>query len=204
MNSSLYLPMRYWILVCILILSTVAGAQQIFSNMRATQLGDSIYVQWTLNANYTCNNMILERSAGNSGFKPIFLISGFCGATVDLNYQYLDGTNLQTSETYAYRVTASNGIYISNTASVIYNNSGNDDILIFPNPATDYFSISISNTINIPFYAQVFTIDGKLIWENFLYDNLTQINSELSNGYYLIRIIADDGIPRFASVIIQQ
>lgn len=196
--------MRKIFLIAYLFFASQLYSQQIFKDFRANQLGDSIFIEWTLIANYTCNDMILERSNGVSGFKPIFSVSGICGANVDLSYQYLDGTNLQSGEVYSYRVTASNGIYQSTTVAISYNSSGYNDVAIRPNPANDLFSISINNALAVPFYAEIYTLDNKLVWYSVLNDHLTEVNSGLGNGYYFMRLLLNDGTVRFTPFIIQQ
>lgn len=196
--------MRFALLIFSVAIFTSVKSQQIFDNLRASQLGDSILIQWTLLADYSCNDMLLQRSVKDENFKTIFSISGICGATENISYQYLDGINLQSAQKYNYRISASSDYYISNTATIIFNNTGDRDIVIFPNPASSDFIISINNNLSIPIHAEIISLDGKILWQNVLYSHLAEIHSELANGIYILRIITDDGIIRYSKFIIQQ
>lgn len=196
--------MRFAILICSILMFTSVKSQQIFDNLRASQINDSILIQWTLLADYTCNDMLLQRSVNDGSFKTIFSISGICGATENITYQYLDGANLQSAQKYNYRISASTDFYISDTANIIFNSTGDRDIVVFPNPASSDFSISINNNLRIPLHSEIISIDGKILWQSVLYNHLAEVNTKLPNGMYILRIITDDGIIRYSKFIIQQ
>ncbi|HET8962460.1 MAG TPA: hypothetical protein VFM99_01085, partial [Chitinophagales bacterium] len=158
--------MRFVILILSFAMFTSVKSQQIFDNLKASQIGDSILIQWTLLADYTCNDMLLQRSANDGCFKTIFSISGICGATENITYQYLDGSNLQSAQNYNYRISASTDFYISDTAKIIFNSTGNRDFVVFPNPASTDFTISINNNLRIPLHAEILSLDGKILWQN--------------------------------------
>lgn len=196
--------MRFVIFLLSFAMFTSVKSQQIFDNLRASQIGDSILIQWTLLADYTCNDMLLQRSANEGSFKTIFSISGICGATENITYQYLDGTNLQSAQKYYYRISASTDFYISDTTEIIFNNTGERDLVVFPNPASSEFTVSINNNLRIPLHAIIISPDGKILWQNVLYNHLAEIHAELVNGIYILKIITDDGIIRYSKFIVQQ
>lgn len=196
--------MRLVLLLCAFVPLGSVNGQQIFDNLRALQLGDSIFIQWTLLADYTCNDMLLQRADDGFTFKTVYSISGICGANADVNYQYLDGTDLMPAHTYTYRVTASNGIYESNTVSLMYNNTGEGDLLLFPNPATSHINILINRDLKIPCYAEVVSPDGKPLWNTIFYNHQAEVIIECGSGIYFLRLITDDGMVRYAKCIIQR
>ena len=63
--------------------------------------------------------------------------------------------------------------------------AGNNNLLIFPNPASDY--VNVSATINLQ-YIDIYSIDGQLLKHEFVDTNNAKIDvSNLPSGTYIIR-----------------
>ena len=73
-------------------------------------------------------------------------------------------------------------------------NNAND--LIYPNPCREWLNIKISNYQNA--IAEIYTMEGQLIWKNTLASTNTPINTEaLVKGAYLLKITRREGITVF-------
>jgi hypothetical protein len=65
----------------------------------------------------------------------------------------------------------------------------NSSILMFPNPASNAFSIDSVNIEKLPLQINIFNINGALVKEEFLKDNQRTVNVEyLINGVYIVEI----------------
>ncbi len=73
------------------------------------------------------------------------------------------------------------------------------DITIHPNPATEFFSLNISQPSNI----QVYNLMGALVYSNHITDITTKIDcSTWSRGVYFVNLISDDNIVRKKKLIL--
>jgi len=78
----------------------------------------------------------------------------------------------------------------SNSRKTITNTtSSNFDVEIFPNPATDNFTIKSNSTIE---KIEIYDIAGKLVMLNFKSDNIDI--SKIENGIYLVKITTEEGV----------
>jgi len=81
-----------------------------------------------------------------------------------------------------FRIIVSNGTEISNTSEI-------SNIIIYPNPANEgVFRIKITNLSNRS-QLKIFDVQGRLRYYSFLTKTETEINTGLTNGIYIIKII---------------
>lgn len=69
------------------------------------------------------------------------------------------------------------------------------DIIVMPNPATDYANVIFTNPISEEAQVGFFSVDGKLIWEQIIEIGTDQINIDMtkySSAVYLIRIKSEN------------
>jgi len=200
---------KYLKLLCTLTGFILAGnlhAQAIFSDLTATQFGDSIFVNWTLKGGETCVNMHLQRSPDNIVFEDIFIVGGTCGAATDQYYDHYDAIELKNSITYYYRVTASNDFYISDTVHILYINAGDASIFVYPNPSDAEFNVTVDNLYIPPFLIQLYDIDSKQInYSQMIYaNNFTMGKGVLASGVYLLKVTTEDRLVLTKQVVVGQ
>jgi hypothetical protein len=78
------------------------------------------------------------------------------------------------------------------------------EIFIFPNPTTDYVTINIesSDFAERQRSYQLFDLQGRLMKQNAIYQNETQINlSYLSSSTYLLRVYSDNKMTKSFKII---
>jgi hypothetical protein len=64
------------------------------------------------------------------------------------------------------------------------------NIVIYPNPAKDFFFISFNEEIIFPNTVRIFDMSGKMVFENFYESGLinVQIPPNIASGIYLVNI----------------
>ena len=65
----------------------------------------------------------------------------------------------------------------------------NKDILIFPNPASDFFTLCVNDNSYLNMNLNIYNITGSLVKSEIFRDNKQEINiNDLNNGIYLVEI----------------
>ena len=182
--------MRKFMIVCFLFTSKFSGIAQntvrFFEGNRISQ--SSIQLNWITTAGSTCSDLFIERSEDLSSFKEVYRHSGVCGSTSEeLSYFWVD-SNALPGISY-YRIQEALGQF-TDTIEVL-NPIGNDEVIMFPNPASNEISIyrtnpdaEISNLI-------IYDLRGKLILQTEIPNQLTSINtSNLIDGMYYFHYVS--------------
>lgn len=191
--------------IFILVISLFTGkafSQNVFSDFNAHQFGDSVHIQWTLNAGNTCFDMQVERSVDGGLFAEIFTVPGLCGATEDLHYEFFDAE--ASAGPLFYRITGSSGFYVSDTVKVNFIALENQDFIIFPNPASDVIQIGISAFLEQPFYVELYDVQSKVLYSYTGNSYLQSINVQnIFSGFYFVKITDSKGYSSFRKVMVR-
>lgn len=181
-------------LYLILCLAGNVSAQSPFKNLTVTQFGDSILVNWTLIGGSTCFDMHLKRAGQDTEFEDVFTVGGVCGGASDQYYDFIDNQNLISGTTYQYFVSASNGVYESETVEILYVNAGDVQLFVYPNPTQTEIQVTVDNKFTPSFFVELYTLEGKLLQQTKEVNNLFSINTlHLSPSNYLLKITTEDG-----------
>lgn len=91
-------------------------------------------------------------------------------------------------------VTASNGVYESETVSILFINAGDVQLFVYPNPSQTEIQVTIDNKFTPAFFVELYTVDGKLMQKSREVSNLFSINTTaLPPNGYLLKIVTQDG-----------
>ena len=115
-------------------------------------------------------------------------------------------SGLPSNEVYAITIDSSNNKWIGTAMGglAVYNEDGaqvsveenqilQSNIHVFPNPASDYFSIDVPPSMDI-FEIEMMNLQGIIVFCRKNFDAQNKINiSNLSNGLYLLRLKTDKG-----------
>ena len=96
-----------------------------------------------------------------------------------------------SSGTYDVTLTINDGSCVSNYSLTITEVNDDFDVIIIPNPTTDQANIIFSNPISENFSVEIFSVDGKLIWQQNIENGADQVKIDLRNysaAVYLISI----------------
>ena len=186
--------MKSILLILFFAVTTSASAQSLFKDLTVVQFGDSMLINWTLTAGSTCFDMHLRRAGQYTEFEDIFTVGGVCGGASDQYYDYVDNQNLVSGTTYQYFVSASNGIYTSETVEILYVNAGDMQLFVYPNPTQTAIQVTVDNSFTPSFFVELFSVDGKLLQQTKEVNNLFTINTvHLLPSSYLLKITTEDG-----------
>lgn len=171
-----------------------AIGQGIFRDLTAVQFGDSILLNWTLTAGNTCFDMHLQRAEDDMVFSEIYSVGGVCGGTQNQYYDFIDNEWLRSGTQYAYKVTASNDTYTSDTVMLTFIDAGKNHLFIFPNPADATVNITVDNQYTPTFLCEVYDMRGAATWVGQRNQNAFSLDiSGWLPGLYLIKITTRDG-----------
>jgi murein tripeptide amidase MpaA len=127
----------------------------------------------------------------SSWIKEEISLSDYIGESIRFRFQIVSD-NYQTEDGFYFDDFKVEVINPSSTAGV--NNTELNNVIVYPNPFEDNFSVKIPNIYNEVTIA-LFTINGKLITQKKTTNSLTKINlNNLSNGVYFIRITTNDNV----------
>ncbi len=177
-------------ILCFLCTSQFSGIAQntvrFFEGNRISQ--SSIQLNWITTAGSTCSDLLIERSAYLSNYNEVYRHSGVCGSTSEeLSYFWVDNDALPGIS--FYRIQEAFGLY-TNTIEV-FNPIGIDEVIMFPNPASNEVNIYITNPDAKISSLLIYDLRGKLILETEIPNKLKSINtSKLIDGMYYFQYVS--------------
>ena len=182
--------MRKFMIVCFLFTFQFSGIAQntvrFFEGNRISQ--SSIQLNWITTAGSTCSDLFIERSEDLSSFNEVYRHSGVCGSTSEeLSYFWVDNDALPGIS--YYRIQEALGQF-TDTIEVL-NPIGNDEVIMFPNPASNEVSIYKTNPDAKISSLIIYDLRGKLILQTEIPNQLTNINtSKLVEGMYFFHYVS--------------
>lgn len=186
--------MKIILIIPIFLLPFPVRAQEVFTDFTALQAGDSVHVQWTINAGNTCIDMQLQRADMGSEFQTIFEVGGVCGGAFDEVFYYSDDLGQHPSGLYGYRVTGTSGTLVSDTASVYFLNAESNAFLLFPNPCNGQMHIIFDPSLHPPFDIDMHTLSGDRVMQFQTGNHLVTFNcGQLESGLYIFEVHCGNG-----------
>ena len=182
--------MRKFMIVCFLFTFQFSGIAQntvrFFEGNRISQT--SIQLNWITNAGSTCSDLLIERSEDLSSFNEVYRHSGVCGSTSEeLSYFWVDSDALPGIS--YYRIQEALGQF-TDTIEVL-NPIGNDEVIMFPNPASNEVSIYKTNPDAKISSLIIYDIRGKVILQTEIPNQLTSVNtSNFIDGMYFFHYVS--------------
>jgi hypothetical protein len=177
-------------IVCFLFTFQFSGIAQntvrFFEGNRISQT--SIQLNWITNAGSTCSDLFIERSEDLSSFNEVYRHSGVCGSTSEeLSYFWVDSDALPGIS--YYRIQEALGQF-TDTIEVL-NPIGNDEVIMFPNPASNEVSIYKTNPDAKISSLLIYDLRGNVILQTEIPNQLTSINtSKLIDGMYYFHYVS--------------
>ena len=177
-------------IVCFLFTFQFSGIAQntvrFFEGNRISQ--SSIQLNWITTAGSTCSDLFIERSEDLSSFNEVYRHSGVCGSTSEeLSYFWVDSDALPGIS--YYRIQEALGQF-TDTIEVL-NPIGNDEVIMFPNPASNEINIYRTNPDAKISSLIIYDLRGKVIMQTEIPNQLTSINtSNLIDGMYFFHYVS--------------
>jgi hypothetical protein len=153
----------------------------------ATLLNGEVKLDWVTSAETDNDHFTIERSDGAAGWEDIARVNVAGNGSTGYHYTDYDENPLPGTSWYRLKQTDKDGgETFSETRKIEMNES--KGISIFPNPATDYATVSVPG---LPISGiELVSIGGRkmTVQVNYRGGNATLFLSGLSSGVYMIRI----------------
>ncbi len=142
------------------------------------------YLTWQTASEINNSHFNVQRSEDGENFETIGRVEGYGNSTQLLNYHFVDEEPLETNF-YRLQQVDFNGDYEFSEARLV-RFFGEDEIVLFPNPAKEVLNISLSFDKGI---VTVYDITGSLVVRRILSSQTETLNtSDFNAGIYLIEI----------------
>lgn len=185
--------MRINLFIAIFCFSAVWGwsqkAVRYFDAQRISE--QKIQLNWITSAGITCPDLFIERSTDLKNFQEVYRHSGVCGSTFEeISYYWVDEQPL--SGISYYRIQESFGQHRDTIE--VFNPSGNAEVFLFPNPASDVINIYRNDEVIDVAALAVFGSDGKLIFQTEVDSQVKTLDiSNLNDGVYYFQYTLESG-----------
>jgi hypothetical protein len=185
--------MRIILTVSILLMSAIFGwSQKAVRYFEAQRISEQlIQLNWITSAGITCPDLFIERSTDLSNFEEVYRHSGVCGSTFEeISYFWVDEQPL-SGKSY-YRIQESFGQHRDTIE--VFNPSGNAEVFLFPNPASDVINIYRNDEGVEIASLVVFSAEGKLIFKTDIENKTKALDiSQLGDGLYYFQYTVSTG-----------
>lgn len=186
--------MRIILSTALVLVSTIFGwSQKAVRYFEAQRISEQrIQLNWITSAGITCPDLFIERSTDLKNFEEVYRHSGVCGSTFEeISYYWVDEAAL--SGISYYRIQESFGQHRDTIE--VFNPSGNAEVFMFPNPASDVLNIYRNDEGVEKASLIVFSSDGKLISQTDIENQTKSIDiSQLGDGLYYFQYTISTGI----------
>ncbi len=165
-------------------------------------MGNTFNLIWSYYEGFTFSSYNIYRGTSPSNMTLLTTIASTLNSYTDLTppvgnvYYQIEAVNPNpcTASKTSYYSTRSN-IASSTTASINSYDNATTTFEIYPNPAEETITIEFNVYPNDNSFAEIFSVDGKLIQRFPILKKTTEINiSSLHSGVYIIKISGNDGI----------
>jgi hypothetical protein len=161
-----------------------------------SEVNDQVFLQWQMLAGNVCQGIDIYRSADSLQFDLIGHISGDCGNISEpVDFNFTDPAPLPNQKNY-YRLEL--GLLgLSHIIPVFVNDPGENNMLLYPNPAGDQVKILFRNDGNLPAQLGVFNAQGMQVFATDLRGDAYVLHTHnLPAGNYLAVVTIDGNIIR--------
>lgn len=154
----------------------------------AISVAKGVQLEWSTTSEYQSRDFDIQRSVEGRTWIVIGTVPAVGNSTVEKRYQYVDEKIVGETAYYRLRQRDQDGTtHYSNILRVTIK-SRSEDLLIYPNPATNMLHISLSKTQR----AALIDAHGAVVWKGLLQAGRNDINvSTFPSGYYWLRTEID-------------
>lgn len=166
----------------------------------AKKVNQDALLEWSTSREVNSGFYYVERSINATDFYPIAQVQSAGNTNALTQYTYLDA-NIPSGRVY-YRLVQYDldGRYTySNIVTV--NNTKGTEVLVAPNPFSDYTTLMISGT-DASVYVKLYNVEGKLISSAY-YENPSEairVGLGLESGLYILQVSSNEFLETFKLV----
>lgn len=164
----------------------------------------TVEISWNTVSEFNNQYFTVERSKDGVGFEEINRIQGNGNSYSKQTYQATDASPLYGTSYYRLKQIDNDGT-VTYSSIVSVNTSESDSemrVNAYPNPTVSYLNLQIVNAASKNLKYAIYTMEGKLISEQKINDNLTIIGtSGLSKGSYLLKVTNRNALEKSFKII---
>jgi hypothetical protein len=180
----------YWLVVIILLIPAgrLCAQTSIVQSYHAESSSGKVYLRWTIQAGYTCNGIVINRSADQIRYSKVGEIFGVCGSTDSAQTYTFTDDNPIASKTNFYKLELG---FLGQTAERSVFVWSGDGVLLYPNPAGSTTRLQYDNTTSSTADLYLYDMQGRLVATQSNKQSVMQVDvSMLPGGLYLFRLLA--------------
>jgi hypothetical protein len=168
----------------------------------ATPSHQEVILNWKTFLELNNDYFIIERSKSGDQWTPLSKIRGSGNSTSEIDYNTIDEHPFSGVSYYRIRQVDFDGSYTYSGIQKI-SRGNSEDILIYPNPASQYLNINMSNLYQ-PTLTLYNSLGQEIIYRSSGNEkNLHIDTSDLSSGIYMLMIEADGILVKREKIIIR-
>lgn len=156
------------------------------------QQEDLVVLRWVIRGGNTCQGMKIHRGVNETEYEQVGSIVGICGSTdSDELYTYVDSNAVANSYNYYRLEFGTQGL--SEPEGLFFQQFGDDDILVLPDPINDRARVLFSNSDHQLAVLRVVDRNGAIFGELTSMDQEIMVNmSGWKDGLYYFQLIVND------------
>lgn len=158
-------------------------------SFRGKKVNTGVFLEWKTAWELHNAYFILERSANGTDYLPLVNMPGTGNSSTTATYSYVDrnpGTGLNY---YRLRQVDQDGKSAYSSVILVRYESGNEELLVYPNPAHDKLVLEFANDLLGQLMLKIIDLKGNLVLSKSVKVSSRQLNmniSELPAGVYFI------------------
>jgi trimeric autotransporter adhesin len=162
------------------------------SSFTVQKTGTKVKIDWATEQEINTAKFIIERSIDGRNWNSIATKNASGNSTTRNNYFVMDDAPQKGINYYRLKAIDFDGKFeYSNVKSVVFNFANN--ILITPNPATDFINVEVAKTTNKNIQIQIADMSGKIIRNIISNKAITNISTNgISKGMYFVKVIDEE------------
>ena len=136
------------------------------SSFKGNSIDAGISLEWTTDSEVNNEGFEIEFSVDARSFESVAFVTGNGTTSQTQSYEFMHKTNRPGSLYYRLKQMDFDGAFeYSDVIEVMREESNNGNIVIFPNPAKEAFTINVSNPERLNASVKVSDLLGKIIFE---------------------------------------
>ena len=161
---------------------------------------------WATSGEFLNDRFEVEKSNDRNNFHQIGIVQGVGTSEKEQVYQFVDNQAGPGQLFYRLRQVSKDGNSSYSNIVVVNTDAGGKSIRIFPNPAKDFATVTITNPEKGRVGIALYTLDGKLVKMQQMMKDDNSINVRvdmraINQGVYMLKITLDDKFIETSKII---
>lgn len=135
------------------------------TSFSASKSNGGVLLNWETSSEINSSHFVIERSTDANDFNEIGVVMASVNSKTTNNYSFIDAK--PSSKNY-YRlklVDADGKFAYTNIISVLFDNTNDLEIMVYPNPSTSDFNVKLITGSTLPVNIKLFDMSGRLVME---------------------------------------